>query len=726
MDCVKTENKLILAHKTENGLEQTITEHLHNTAAFAEKFASHFNAGEYGYAAAMMHDIGKYADLFQARLNGSKITFEHSSAGAYELFSMKTTPSILLSYCVAGHHGGLPDGGAMDDHADMPTLCGKFKRQKPRIHEYQKYKADIDLHQILPKELPDFDVRCRDTFTISLFIRMIFSSLVDADYLDTENFMSSGTVNRRCGESLESLDEKLSYYLKRFDHPTKDIHHIRNDVLNKCLACSNEKRNIFRLTVPTGGGKTISSLAFALRHAIANDMQRIIYVIPYTSIITQTVATFQDVFGKRNVLGHYSTASYNDSNEEMSNLRQTAENWDIPIVVTTNVQFFESLFAAKPSRCRKLHNIANSVIVFDEVQMLPTNYLSPCARTIAELYANYHCSAVLCTATQPSIEDCFPRKIAIHDVYPDAKKLFEKLKRVTYKNDGFLHNEEIKEHLNKESQVLCIVNSRKTARELYESLGTEGRYYLSTYMYPAHIQRVLNHIRLQLQDEKKPSCKVVSTCLVEAGVDMDFPTVYREYAGLDSMIQAGGRCNREGKSDPDVSVVHIFESENMRKRLRSEMTQSMEAALNVISMYDDISSPEAIHAYFNLLYRIRGNLDKKDILEKLNNISIPFATVAKDFKLIESSTKSVLIPLEDEAIQISDFIQSGIWNRDLLRKAGSYCVGLFDHEWNALHASGCLYVDNQFPDIAVLHDVSVYSDETGITIPSLGIGVFIE
>lgn len=310
--------------------------------------------------------------------------------------------------------------------------------------------------------------------------------------------------------------------------------------------------------MPTGGGKTVASLAFALKHAVEHNMDRVIYVIPYTSIIEQNAQIFREILGDDNVLENHCNVDY-EGTEEFRPMQLASENWDKPVVVTTNVQFFESLFSNKSSKCRKLHNIANSVIIFDEAQMLPIDYLTPCLSMIQELVENYGTSVVLCTATQPALDDFFVSKEQIVELCPRLGEQFRFFERVTYQNIGSISKEGITELLAKEQSVLCIVNTRKDAQELYHSLQGGGVYHLSTSMYPKHRKRVLKCVKERLSTKKK--CILISTSLVEAGVDLDFSCVYREIAGIDSMIQAAGRCNREGKRTVEESKVYIFELE---------------------------------------------------------------------------------------------------------------------------------------------------------------------
>ena len=392
-----------LAH-TEGQREQSLKEHLKETAELAKMFAEMFGKGDWGYCCGMLHDIGKYSVEFQRKLQeDSKEQVDHSTAGAKVCFE-KGGFYPFMSYCIAGHHAGLPDYGSIADTGSAPTLMG---RRRKTIKNYMAYKEEIEIPAI--HSLPfDPEKTKNSDFALSVFIRMIYSCLVDADFLNTESFMKAGETERDSGERMEVLLEKLknhiSGWLQNCDLNT--VNGRRTEILKHCLDVGKLERGLFRLTVPTGGGKTVASLAFALRHAVEHHMDRVIYVIPYTSIIEQNAKVFRDILGDKNVLEHHCNVDY-ESLEELKPMQLASENWDKPVVVTTNVQFFESLFSNKSSKCRKLHHIANSVIIFDEAQMLPNDYLKPCIAMMEELINNYRASIVLCTATQPALTSFF-------------------------------------------------------------------------------------------------------------------------------------------------------------------------------------------------------------------------------------------------------------------------------------------------------------------------------
>ncbi len=396
-----------MAHISDDKLrEQSVQEHLKNTALLAGQFADKFCCRDWGFGCGMLHDIGKYSKKFQLRLHGGPIV-DHATAGARELYSRGY---LMAAYCVAGHHSGLPDGGTQADIAGSSTLYGRMKKQ---LKDYQAYQSEIVMPEFTNPPLVPVG---RGGFSVSFFIRMLYSCLVDADFLDTEQFMSDGTARRIQNASMEELLQSLRAYITPWMEQTEQatVNGKRTAILQACLDKGKEKQGLYTLTVPTGGGKTVSSLAFALQHAVEHHLDRVIYVIPYTSIIEQNAQVFRDILGSENVLEDHCHVSY-ESEEELLHQQLAAENWDKSLVVTTNVQFFESLFSNRSSKCRKLHNIANSVVIFDEAQMLPVNYLSPCVRAISELICNYHSTAVLCTATQPSLNKIFPGEVQVKE-----------------------------------------------------------------------------------------------------------------------------------------------------------------------------------------------------------------------------------------------------------------------------------------------------------------------
>lgn len=703
-------NKLYLARKSEDGTRvQKIIEHAEETAGIAADFAEVFGCRDWGYGCGLLHDIGKYSLKFQERLNGGKKT-DHATAGAQELFRLK---NIMAAYCVAGHHTGLPDGGTPVDAAGEPTLQGRMQKQ---VEDYMAFKDEIEIPAFSDPPLLPLG---RGGFSLSFFIRMLYSCLVDADSLDAEAFMTEQRIKRGEYDGIEVLWDRLSAHVMPWLNVTDNatVNGRRTSILHSCLKKGQQEQGVYQLTVPTGGGKTISSLAFALQHARKHNLKRIIYVIPYTSIIEQNAQVFKNILGRHNVLEDHSNVNYTDS-EELQRFQLAAENWDMPIVVTTNVQFFESLFANKKSKCRKLHNIAGSVIIFDEAQMLPVNYLKPCIQAISELVTNYHSTAVLCTATQPALQRFFPEQIKVREICSDVTGQYKFFKRTNIQNAGEISEDQLIEQLRTQNQVLCILNSRKRVQRVFEALQGEGIYHLSTFMYPHHRKRLLKEIKERLHN--KLPCKLIATSLVEEGVDFDFKTVYREMAGIDSMIQAAGRCNREGKRNKDEckTIVFILEADDEIK-IPQAMKLPISVGQEVAGEYEDISSLAAIEAYFTRLFDYRGEgLDQKRIVEQfedgVRSRLFPFATVAKEFRLIENKTVTVMIDLELEAKTIVQRIRRGEHSRQLMRDAGMYCVNIYENDFTNMQGAGKL--EQLEVDYYLLRNNKEYTEDMGLVI----------
>ena len=700
-----------LAHISSSGGSQLLLDHLEGTARLAKDFALPFGGEEQAELAGLSHDIGKYSKAFQDRLHGNPMRVDHSTAGAVECWKLQQP---FAAFAVAGHHGGLPNGGSRMDPSDKNTLHGRLKKQRDGL--LKPYNAWVQELTLPHAEIPDFLKQCNAELEPVFFTRMLYSCLVDADFLDTETFMS-GKRRESSAESIDSLWDKLQKNLSGWFPPKGELNTQRCKILSQCIqAGETQAPGLFTLTVPTGGGKTVASLSFALAHAKKHGLKRIIYVIPYTSIIEQTADKFRTILGEENVLEHHSNISYDLQDEATpltTQLANAAENWDMPVVVTTAVQFFESLYAYRSSQCRKLHNITESVIVFDEAQMLPIPYLRPCVWAISQLVKNYKASALLCTATQPALDPLFHEflpECTIREICPASSFTAEVFQRVTFQKTGRLTWDELAARMNSCHQVLCIVNSRKSAQEVYQRLEGDGTYHLSTLMYPAHRWKQLTEIRERLKQGLP--CRVVSTSLIEAGVDVDFRTVFREQAGLDSILQAAGRCNREGKRPAAESFVYIFEGEGKVPLLFST---AIGAGKQVLARYEDISSPEAIHEYFRQLLDLKGKAaqDKERILPLIQSEPFPFRTIAERFHLIDSPTRTIYIPLEEGAKLIGE-LQSGTVNRNTFRKLGRYSVSIYEQHFAALEQTGDLQILDSGD--AVLRNLDLYSMKTGLSL----------
>ena len=689
--------------------EQTVKEHLEGTAKLSGEFAKKFGKEEWGYCCGYLHDIGKYSVEFQHKIreNGNE-QIDHSTAGA-KVCVEKGGLYPIMSYCIAGHHAGLPNYGSSQDGGFESTLMGRMKKT---LKDYSAYQDEIEIPKVTTVPIAYGETKNPD-FSLSVFIRMLYSCLVDADFLDTEAFMKKGEIKRDTGESIEILLQKLEKYVSKWllNKEINTVNGRRTEILRNCLEAGKREKGLFRLTVPTGGGKTVDSLAFALRHAVHNNMDRIIYVIPYTSIIEQNAQIFRSILGDENVLESHCNVDYGDS-EEWNPMKLAAENWDKPVVVTTNVQFFESLFGNKSSKCRKLHNIANSVIIFDEVQMLPADYLKPCIAMIEELVSSFGVSAVLCTATQPALQPFFQSGISAYELCPRMEEQFAFFKRTTFQNLDKISEEDLIEKLSGEYQALCIVNTKKKAQALYKALKGQGVFHLSTSMYPKHRKRVLEEVRRCLNNGER--CLVLSTSLVEAGVDLDFQSVYRQIAGIDSVIQAAGRCNREGKRSPEESNVYVFRFEEQERILGQR--KQIEAAKTLVSEGKDISALETIEEYFKFLYHLKSSeLDKKNIMAQFKGIKCNFPKVAEDFKMIENDTKTVFIPIEEEAQDLLQQLKYQGFTKTSMRKAGQYSVTLYDDVIEKMEAAGMIeLVAENINDFYELKDKERYTEEFGL------------
>ena len=712
-----------LAHKSDDGREQILIEHLVGTAILSSKFATTFGLSDLAYNIGLYHDLGKYSPGFQNRILNDGPKVDHSSAGAKEIISKLP----LGAFCIAGHHGGLMNKGSKFS-LDDGTLYSRFQKKLAGKLDYSVFRKEARLLENIPEMHKKSMQFCdNDFFSYMLLTRMLFSGLVDADFLDTEKFMCNGSVLRGRFNTVSEIYQRYNAYIATFNSEKNAINNKRNEILEECLSAAEGQEAIYTLTVPTGGGKTISSLGFALKHAVLQKKSRIIYVIPYTSIIEQTADVFKDIVGSNNVLEHHMNVDY-DKDEELTDedkerYKLATENWDAPIIVTTNVQFFESLFANKVSRCRKLHNIANSVIIFDEAQMLPNDYLKPCVKAIEELVVKYKVTAVLCTATQPSLEALFSKKVSLKEICKDVNDLYEFFRRVSYQQEKYADIDELVCAINRHKRVLCIVNSKKTAQDIFDKLNEVGRYHLSTFMGPNHRRSVLEKIRGCLKDGNE-TCRVVATSLVEAGVDLDFPVVYREISGLDSIIQAAGRCNREGKNAYQESLVHVFEFERDNVSVPSFIRLPVEVTSSIRQKFTDIASLEAIKQYFQELHELRGEgLDAKDIISR-SDASLPFKDIARDFVLIGNSGRSVFVPYDEKSKELLQQLKCGVRNRGLMRVVGQYVVTIYENQFQKLAGQGALELLDE--SLCVLNDMERYDREKGLIIDmDNGVGVFI-
>lgn len=722
--------------------------HLNKVAHLAAQFAGEMfgdrpeqdPARRWAYLTGLWHDLGKFAPEWQAYL-ASKADphtadttgkLDHSTAGAQHSNRLLPTFGPLLAYLIAGHHAGLPDG-------TDPTDSNLTKRLVKTVPTFAPQSPPEIL--AFARSLPPLLFTLKSPHSLAFFLRLLFSALVDADFLATEAFMNPHQKEYRPRHlpTIAELESALTAHLDSLTtsaQPTP-INHTRTQVLRHCLAAAERAPGLFSLTVPTGGGKTLSSLAFALKHARLHDLRRVIYVIPFTSIIEQNAAVFRRALaslGPDVVLEHHSNLDP-DSQHETTTNRLAAENWDARLIVTTNVQFFESLHANRTSRCRKLHRIARSVVILDEAQSLPLEFLAPCLRTLEELHRNFGTSVVLCTATQPAIHRREDFKIGLdspHEIIPDPATLYAALRRVhTTRLPGQTDNPTLVSHLADHRQALAIVNTRRHARELFELLPDDGsRFHLSALMCPAHRRVILYLVKRRLR--QKLPVRLVSTQLIEAGVDIDFPVVFRSLAGLDSIAQAAGRCDREGHLTDALGKpggrLFLFETSEYKTPTFIQSATNSTVQTLATNPADPLGL-DSIQNYFQRHYWDNVNsTDQKHILDNYPRVksindwtigdllNFQFKTIARDFKLIDDYTDPVLIPFGKKGQSLTNqlrqtFDPAGI--RRLTRNLQRYTVNIPKEQHVRLQTVGILlplHEDRFF----LLNSTPHYSNQFGL------------
>jgi len=686
--------------------------HLRAVSALAAGYAAPFGGSRWASLAGIWHDLGKYRPAFQRYIRGATgLDAEdahiesrpgrtpHSTAGALLAQQRLGLPGHVIAYLIAGHHAGLYDWD-----------CGLKERlaNEDAQRELTESLAESPPADVLSPDLPPTDLRAipggKDGF--ALWVRMLFSCLVDADFLDTESFMDPAkSAARGDWPTLDELRPRFDAYMAELDArsaPTP-VNALRREVRDQCLEAAALEPGLFSLTVPTGGGKTLSSMAFALEHARLHHKRRIVYVIPYTSIIEQTADTFRGIFGEA-VIEHHSNAE-SDPAQETSKSRLACETWDAPIVVTTSVQCFESLFAARTSRCRKLHNLVDSVLVIDEAQLLPPDFLQPILDVLNLLTRHYGVSVVLSTATQPALASrtYFDPKLNVEglddvrEIIPDPDALYRQLKRVDVHLPQDRHAptpwEDLAQRLTAHPSALVIVNTRRHARELH-ALMPPGTLHLSALMCGAHRSRAIGEIKSRLK-AAEPT-RVVSTQLVEAGVDLDFPVVYRAMAGLDSIAQAAGRCNREGQLGR--GEVHVFVPPDppppgLLRKGRDACLATLQGAA------DDPLERRLFGTYFERLYAA-CDLDRERIRQALSvsdtrTLAVNFRTAAEKFRLIDDEDSAPVLVLyrgpdgtDDTIDMLLRTLRRDGPERWLMRKLQRYTVNIHRRDATRLQAQG--------------------------------------
>jgi len=682
------EVKYIAHSKNDEGKEHDLAIHLNGVADLMSTFTNNPIYGKIFRTTGLLHDFGKYQPAFQKYLRegGRRGSVPHASWGAALCEKYKQFEG---TFAIDGHHKGMPDRGALktdlyefDDaeHGLLNTVKPEFLKENP-INE-----RDFDYE--------DTGLRGTDK---ELFIRMLFSALTDADWLDTEKHFNNSSSGKRSTKVFEPqyLLDKLE---NEISGKSKEgyLNSLRNKVRNYAISKAKSKIGFFSMTLPTGMGKTLASVNWALKHAQHNELKRIIIVLPFISIIDQTAQELKRIFGEEWVLEHHSNfnedeeANKNIADENLQNeaytRRLATENWDYPIIVTTSVQFFESLFGNKPSRCRKVHNIAQSVVIFDEVQTLPKELVLPTLSMLKNVHKVMGTSFLFCTATQPAFEksDAFDGIESIQSLVENPKEVFAATQRVEYlpvnNYDPVTIEELCKSVLEHNDSALCVFNTKKQALLFFNAIHDCSDYklfHLSTGMYPAHRKQVIESIRTCLI--KKDKILVSSTQLIEAGVDFDFPYVYREIAPLESLIQSAGRCNREGKLDKPGEV-YIFSIDgagapNKQYRALAEFANSMYKGNEALLFEHDFFGE-----YYRKVFKLFIPEDKKNIGQA--RIGFNFKTVADSYHLIENTTTPVFILCDDSRSLYEKIRYKPILSRSDYRALQQYSVQVYDNFMN--------------------------------------------
>jgi CRISPR-associated endonuclease/helicase Cas3 len=711
---------------------ETLQDHAHAVAKRAAQFAEPFGGAEAAEMLGWVHDLGKVKPRFQAKLSGVWNSEPHSGEGAKLLMARCGGLGPLLAACVAGHHSGL------SDIADLSSRLEELS--DPEVPDWMP----------MPTLLAPFGPLTGDIshFTLQFAVRMLFSCLVDADEMETAAFydtLEGRTVTRAPSILTEAHRKAFDSHIAGFDGKTGSVNALRAEILAHARLQSAERPGLFTLTVPTGGGKTLTSLGFALDHALQHGLERIIHVIPYTSIVEQTADVFGAVLGSDQVVEHHSTFDWDGVNddEDLRRLRRVTRNWDAPVIVTTAVQFFESLFAARKRRCAKLHNLARAVIVIDEAQTMPRKLLRPCLAAITELAQHYGATVVLSTATQPVVtrEAGLNVPEALDDVRelaPNPKLLYAALRRTRVTDAGPQDDTALVDRIAHAPQVLAIVNNRRHARSLFDHVADlAGASHLSTTMTPQHRRHVLAEIRTRLKD--KLPIRLISTSLVEAGVDVDFPLVLRAAAGIDSIAQAAGRCNREGRMN-GLGEVLVFTPTAEGSSPPEEVRQMAEIGAKILSAHkDDPLSEAAVADYFRALLWSQGEYEAldsamvgpqggpttkgilKEISESGDHFTFRLDQIARAFSMIDDAQAPVIVRggrwgIPDNLLRKLSFAEG---TGGIARALQPYVVNLPYHIRSELEISraASLWREDMFGrEFLLLDHSAIYDDRAGMRI----------
>lgn len=672
-------------HRHDGSDWQRLDDHLRQTADAAAVTGKAADLSHCARLAALLHDFGKYDPAFQRRLRGDKTAVDHSTAGASLLLDRakpgsQTWVAEVLAQAILGHHAGLPD--AIGSDAARSRRIESFRQRDP-IPPAIAAAAEADLGPLVDEMLAKVRRGPQAGFDLAIAGRIVFSCLVDADFKDTQAFYDQleGKAHDRAWPALADIlpDLRATFDRRMADFEPNDLNRLRADILTRIRGKAGMSPGLFTLTVPTGGGKTLASMGFALDHAARHGHRRIIYAIPYTSIIDQTAKTFRDLFGDVVLEHHSSIDTEKPGQQGRDKLRLAMEDWAAPIVVTTNVQLFESLFAARPSRCRKLHNIAGSIIILDEAQVLPRPLLMPVLRMLDVLAVHYGCTVVICTATQPAFDSAqlaggLP--LAGRELAPDAKDLARRLRRARILDGGAMNDDALIEALRDAPQAMMIVNSRPHALELFRAAqaeGLEGLIHLTTRQYPAHRRRIIADIKQRLGTGQP--CRLIATSLIEAGVDLDFPKGWRAEAGLDSIVQAAGRVNREGRRPVDDSTLTVFQSPDHPPHLQIKPLADAMRGTAARFGHENLLETDAIRDWFEQVYW-RNGTDRmgQPMIAAFKFASsgtdFPYRTTAEAFRMIDSPMVPVIVKIDEDArkavarLTVAD-ISSGTIARDL-------------------------------------------------------------
>ena len=721
----------IIAHKSKDGREQSLQEHGQNVAKMAASFAAPFGGEKFAERIGISHDAGKDTVGFQQYIQAPDKNAKSPHAIIAAALNCQAN-DVLSAVITAGHHSGLHN--VLDTITNVRAALAERSQDIATAREYFSSDA-ISQTEIIPEF-----ARKNKVFGQYAFTKMEFSCLTDADYQDTERFMrgysprsydydSFSDIYDMFRKHVQPWIDKDNEMMRRKNQPlTKDeeINHIRTQMMLQCLdAGSNSRKGDIRtLSIPTGGSKTLSSFAYAIAAAKKDtSIKRIIVVIPFNTITTQTASVLRGIVGEKNILENHSGFDFEDSKQGKL-LQYASENWDIPIVVTTNVQFFESFFSNKPAKSRKLHNIADSVIIFDEVQQLPVKYLKPCIKCIESLAANFGARIVLSTATQPALEPYF-ETIKPREIIDDSESYVKPFRRCSIENIGTVTAKNLTERIQKHKQCLCVVNEKEEAKAIYTAIENgrcKNLYCLTTDITPYDREKLLRQIRQNLKDDEP--CIVISTSLIESGVDVDFPYGYRELYGLDSILQTAGRVNRNGLRDCGSSTLFVFDGpqeeyralRNGTSRGCNESDNKKSITRGILQKYD-VDSPKAIHEYFSRLYGYKGDgLDKFDIVKMASSKLIPFQDISQKFKIIDEDTVTVIISQTAEASELVGKIRNQTATKDDIRKVGKYAVPVRRSRYDKCLAASTEVLttkicnDVEEPDICSLIDMRLYTD----------------